>query len=1037
MKRLLALTLVALAPSDQCAHEKPAVTPNVVRLNGHEFTLPEGFEIELVAGPPLVDRPVSASFDDQGRLYVTISSGNNARGPQQAQEKTHHVVRLEDTKGTGVFDKATLFADKISMPEGALWYNGSLYVTAPPVIWKFTDTKGAGTADKREIWHDGKTVTGCMNDLHGPWLGPDGWIYWTKGAWATQSYTVHGKKWESRASHVFRARPDGSGIEPVMTGGMDNPVGLAFTPTGELIVSGTFFQFPAYGKRDGLIHAVHGGIYGKDHDPIHDPIHKWTGPQVMPIMTHLGPAAACAITRYESEVFGQEYKDNLFVCQFNMRKVSRHILEPDGATFKTKDSDFLVSNNHDFHPTDVLEDADGSLLVVDTGGWYKICCPTSQLVKPDVLGGIYRIRRKGAAKVDDPRGLKIDWKKLGADEGANLLTDSRPVVRRRALTAMCAKDLDVLNGLILGNDSVDIRRESVWAAASLDRGDVRLWVNGALHDSDDSVRLAALHTVSLWRNKPSSAKLLNLLKDPSAQNRRAAAEALGRIGDRASVPALLEATGEKADRFLEHALTHALIEIGDPDATAAGLKSGSPLTRRAALIALDQMDGGKLDVKTVAADLNSTDPHLKEAAVWIVGRHPEWGADLAYYLRGRLAVKDLAAADRDELIGLLARFAGSAPVQELLVTSLRDGTKSPEACHTALRAIAKAALKTTPEPWLAAVTHLLSSPDADLVRESVNTARVLPMPKQRPEKLVEALLRIGTDGKAPEMVRLSALSAIPGGVSNLEPELFAFLIERLDKEQSVPTRSFAADILSRAKLDIAQLVALAAALKTTGPMEVNRLLDAFTQTTDEKVGLALLENLNQPATRSALRSESVRQRLEKYSPAVKAEAEKLYAALDGDQTKQRAKLEEMMPLLKDGDVRRGQAVFNMPKLACASCHTIGYVGGKIGPDLTRIGKVRSERDLLESILFPSASFVRSYEPVLVYTTKGKAFNGVLKKDAPDEVILTLNATDEVRIAREDIDSMRPGTVSIMPAGLDQQLTPRELADLVVFLKACQ
>ena len=86
-------------------------------------------------------------------------------------------------------------------------------------------------------------------------------------------------------------------------------------------------------------------------------------------------------------MFGKEYQDNLFACLFNMHKVTRHVLEPDGATFKTRDEDFLVSNNLDFHPTDVLEDADGSLLVIDTGGWYKLCCPTSQLGKPDVLGG--------------------------------------------------------------------------------------------------------------------------------------------------------------------------------------------------------------------------------------------------------------------------------------------------------------------------------------------------------------------------------------------------------------------------------------------------------------------------------------------------------------------------------------------------------------------------------------------------------------------------------------------------------------------------
>ena len=84
------------------------------------------------------------------------------------------------------------------------------------------------------------------------------------------------------------------------------------------------------------------------------------------------------------------------------------MLVPDGATFKTVDSDFSASDESDFHPTGAPEDADGEACTVSTsGGWYKLCCPTSQLAKPDVLGAIYRIRRKGAPKIEDPRGLAI------------------------------------------------------------------------------------------------------------------------------------------------------------------------------------------------------------------------------------------------------------------------------------------------------------------------------------------------------------------------------------------------------------------------------------------------------------------------------------------------------------------------------------------------------------------------------------------------------------------------------------------------------
>jgi putative heme-binding domain-containing protein len=130
-------------------------------------------------------------------------------------------------------------------------------------------------------------------------------------------------------------------------------------------------------------------------------------------------------------------------------------------------------------------------------------------------------------------------------------------------------------------------------------------------------------------------------------------------------------------------------------------------------------------------------------------------------------------------------------------------------------------------------------------------------------------------------------------------------------------------------------------------------------------------------------------------------------------------------------------VFNSPKAACASCHAIGYLGGNLGPDLTRIGQTRTERDLLEAVVFPSASFVRSYEPVTVATKDGKVLNGLVRRDAADEVVLATGANEEARIARGDIDEMRPGTVSVMPAGLDQQLTTQDIADLLAFLKACK
>jgi putative membrane-bound dehydrogenase-like protein len=1039
MTHHLSRSTFVLAIAAWMLHVNSSATADDFHLNGRTFTLPPGFEIELVAGPPLVNRPIVADVDEKGRLYVADSSGSNDRVEVQLKQKPHRIVRLESTKGDGRYDHATVYADKIMFPEGAMWLTGSLYVAAPPSIWKLTDTTGQGTADQRIEWFKGKTLTGCANDLHGPYLGRDGWIYWCKGAFAKQTYERPGRPpFVTKAAHIFRCRPDGSDIEPVMTGGMDNPVEVVFTPGGERLFTTTFLQTPGGGRRDGIIHAIYGGIYGKDHAPIYE--HKWTGPSLMPVLTHLGPAAPSGLALYESRGFGAEYQGNLFAALFNMRKVTRHVLTPSGATFALHDQDFLVSPDQDFHPTDVLEDADGSLLVLDTGGWYKLCCPSSQLHKPDILGAIYRIRRKGAPRPDDPSGLKLAWPKMGPAELTRLLDDSRPVVRSRAiqwLAAAGAAAVPALSEVLRSSRSPQARWNAVWSMTRIADPTARAAVRLALADPNETVRQAAIHSVSVWRDREARPELVRLLQSESLHNRRAAAEALGRIGGQSAVPALLEAAGKPGDRVLEHSLTFALIELADRERTMTALNSDNLRTRRTALVALDQMDGGGLKPEQVAQELVSADRPLKESAWWIAGRHPEWGSALAGFLRQRLESDGIKEAERDELVHHLARFARTAAIQELLAERLRDPSSSREVRRIALRAMSQASLRDAPRTWIDGLCTVLAGDDRDLIGEAVSTARALTVGKSPPAKLTPELLRIGNDAAMPSQIRLSALAAMPGGLAEVQAGLFMFLRARLDPDEPVAARSLASVVLSQSKLTSQQLIALTDVLKTTGPMEVDRLLEAFAQSSADEIGFRLIAALKLSPARSALRADTLKRCLAKFGAAVQHQAVELYAVLNIDTAKQEARLEELLAQLQGGDVRRGQAVFNSSKAACSACHAIGYMGGKIGPDLTHIAKIRNERDLLESIVFPSASIVRSYEPVAIGTKDGKLLNGLVTRDLPDEIVLVTGANQETRIARDDIEFMRPSNISVMPAGLDQQLTPQDLANLVAFLKTCK
>ena len=105
--------------------------------------------------------------------------------------------------------------------------------------------------------------------------------------------------------------------------------------------------------------------------------------------------------------------------------------------------------------------------MIDTGGWYKLCCPTSQLSKPDVLGAIYRVRKKDAKRVEDPRGLKLAWASMTADELAKLLDDPRPAVQKRAIQAIAKLGPEALPALERARGSITGRRNVVWAASRI------------------------------------------------------------------------------------------------------------------------------------------------------------------------------------------------------------------------------------------------------------------------------------------------------------------------------------------------------------------------------------------------------------------------------------------------------------------------------------------------------------------------------------------------------------------------------------------
>lgn len=996
------------------------------------FEVPAGFVVERVAGPPLVERPMMAGFDDQGRLFVCDSSGFNLlKGSSDilVKDPPHAIRMLEDTDGDGRFDKSTLFADKMTFPMGALWYEGALYTASPPSIWRLTDTDGDGVADRREEFITKVEFGGNACDIHGPFLGPDGRIYWANCIRGFEIREPGGKILKGKAAGLFRVRGDGSDVEIVCAGGMDNPVEVAFTEEGEAFATVNLLIGAPQPRMDAIIHCVDGGVF-----PYRElsKEFKRTG-DLLPAMIDLGWVAPAGLMRSRTEPSDLESNNNvLFSTHFNRHRVQRHILERDGATFRGHTEDFVVSTDTDFHPTDILEDADGSLLVIDTGGWFLRGCPTSQIAKPEIKGAIYRIRRVGTPGPTDPRGLALNWDKLSAQELATLFDDSRWVVRDRAIHEFTKRGggaIGILAETARHGSSPRLRRNAVWALTRLASPEAAEAVADALSDPDGSVRIAACHSLGLNRVFQGLPRLTKLVvADELPAVRREAATALGRIGDRAAVPALLDAVRAGGDRFLEHAQIYALIEVADRSQTLIGLQDESARVRRAALIALDQMEDGGLTRELVVPHLDSADSALQRAALTVITARPEWADAVAGLMHTWLAASELSDSRREGLAAALLAFCRNAEIQEVVADAMSNDKTAVPARLLLLEAMAAAPLEQLPESWLTEIGRSLQHRDQRVVSQAVATLRTRGV-----TSFDAALLELGRDSRQPPQLRVTALAAVAPRLNSVESPVLDFLRSQLDPERSPLVRLAAADAISSARLNETQLVALLDAVPSAGPLELPRLVAAFERSTAAEIGIRLVAALDRAAGLASVPPEALRRTLKDYPDKVRQAAEPLFHRLELDTETQRARLAELESVLAGGDARRGRGVFFGAHGACASCHTIQSNGGKVGPDLSKIGAIRTGRDLLESIVFPSASFVRSYEPFVVTTTEGSVYSGYLSRETSDAIHLMLADRTERRISRSSVDEIAPGRVSIMPQGLDAQLTQQELADLIAYL----
>lgn len=999
-----------------------------------QINVPDGFSVELAAGPPLVTHPTMACFDDAGNLYVCNNAGVNMANEELEKALPNSIVRLTDQDNDGRFDTSTVFADKMTFPMGGAWHEGSLYVASPPNIWRLTDTDDDGIADHRTAIVTEFGYNGNAASVHGCFNGPDGRIYWTDGFHGHEIKDDDGTVTSKRAgSYLFSCQADGSDVQIHCGGGMDNPVEIDFTESGDML--GTVNILYTRPRVDCMMHWLHGGAY-PHREKVLDEL-KVTGDFLGPIH-RFGHVAISGAMRYRSGVMDHQWKDDWFATFFNGGKVVRMQVKPNGSSYSVSQHEFLSSPSREFHPTDVLEDADGSLLVIDTGGWFYRGCPTSQFAKPEALGGIYRVRRDGMTPMVDPRGTRIEWAKQNGLSLMRLINDTRFEVRRRAVSECVSRGKSIIPTLKTYQTRGDIRvrQNIVWiltrlAAQKATASESTAILLASLKDKRANIRQAACMGLALSAAEVNASDLFPLLNDPSPHVQRQAVTTLGKLKDPIASQPLLKKLNWDLDRSMQHAVIYSLIEIADQTTLRPALRSPNSAQMYGAMIAVDQLDKTSLTADDVMPHLTADEPSLRAYALKVCLRHDDWTGRLVGFLNAQLANRSSITEIPDVIEQLVTKYAADARVAAGTAPflNLRNSTKARDVVIAGITSANKLPLHTQ---WQDSIRDLLASQDLNHVREGIRIAAVVDT-----SPIARELAKIANNKELPASVRVSAIRARQGVSKRLDDSAFQMLTSVIADSTSPSEANQAAKLIAQASLNPSQLESLVALLPTASPMQLRDMIRCFSRTKDTNLIDRFLDAVGQSKSLLTIPENELSDIVKRYPPTTLDKANALLDRIKQNEQQKIERLASLKQLLSSGNAQRGKAVFFSEKAKCSACHRVGQQGKRVGPELTTIGANRSESDLLESIVLPSASIVRDFGTVTVLTDDGQAISGLVVSESNDKLVLQQNTGNQITIERDEIERVKPNPVSIMPNGLDEALSQQDLVDVVAYLRSLQ
>lgn len=167
-------------------------------------------------------------------------------------------------------------------------------------------------------------------------------------------------------------------------------------------------------------------------------------------------------------------------------------------------------------------------------------------------------------------------------------------------------------------------------------------------------------------------------------------------------------------------------------------------------------------------------------------------------------------------------------------------------------------------------------------------------------------------------------------------------------------------------------------------------------------------------------------------PNIKSKAAKLLPLPQG----QNAALPPVADLVKQkGDPARGAQVFRRLEVNCIACHQVNGQGTDFGPNLSEIGTKLAKEAIYESILDPSSGISFGFEAWNIELKSGDEAYGLVTSESPEEIVVKTQTGVSMRYKKSDVAKRTQAKLSIMPAGLAQTMSQRDLVDLVEYLSS--